>query len=113
VIGRSGGKTDKEQPIERGEAERRELEAAGWEPKGRGPKTIWRNPADGRWYAHYQAVDKLHKEGSGTEEERLLGEHGFERIPTEDRRERWVRHGEGPRQYTRSQALTKARSEAS
>lgn len=38
------------------EAERRELEAAGWEPRGKGLKTIWRSPADGRWYAHYQAV---------------------------------------------------------
>ena len=26
------------------EAERRELEAAGWEPRGRGAKTIWRSP---------------------------------------------------------------------
>jgi hypothetical protein len=44
-----------------GEAERRELEAAGWEAKGRGAKTIWRSPADGGWYAHYQAV-KMQKE---------------------------------------------------
>jgi len=105
--------TDRDQSIEWGEAERRELEAAGWEPKGRGAKTIWRNPADGRWYAHHQAVDMLHKEGPSREEERLLGEHGFERTPTEGRRERWVRREEGPRLYTRSQALTKARREAS
>ena len=44
------------------EAERRELEAAGWEAKGRGPKTIWRSPGDGHWYAHYQAVVMLDKE---------------------------------------------------
>jgi hypothetical protein len=31
------------------EAERRELEAAGWEPRGKGAKTIWRSPGDGRW----------------------------------------------------------------
>ena len=105
--------TDRDQSIERGEAERRELEAAGWEAKGRGAKTIWRNPAEGRWYAHYQAVDKLHKEGPRPEEERLLGEHSFERTPTEGRRERWGRREEGLRQYTRSQALTIARREAS
>ena len=43
------------------EVERRELEATGWESKGRGAKTIWRAPAGGRWYAHYQAV-KMQKE---------------------------------------------------
>jgi hypothetical protein len=47
------------------ESERRELEAAGWEPKGRGPKTIWRNPADGRWYAHYHAVAAQRKARRG------------------------------------------------
>jgi hypothetical protein len=40
--------TDRDQSIERGEAERRELEAAGWEPKGHGAKTIWQSPTDGR-----------------------------------------------------------------
>ena len=108
--------TEKDQSTGRAAAERRELEAAGWEPKGRGPKTIWRNPVDGRWYAHYQAVDKLHKEGPSPEEERLLGEQGFERISSEgtaDGRERWARREEGPRLYTRSQALKKAWREAS
>jgi len=94
------------------EAERRDLQAAGWEPKGRGARTIWRNPADGRWYAHYQAVNAV----LGDEEVRLLGEHGFERVPddgTPDGRERWVRLEEGPKLYTRSKALIKARSEVS
>jgi len=116
VIRRSGGMTDRDQSIERGEAERRELEAAGWEPKGRGAKTIWRNPADGRWYAHHQAVEMQRKEGPKPEEERLLGEHGFERVSddgTAGGRERWGRREEGLRQYTRSQALTIARREAS
>jgi hypothetical protein len=63
----------------RGAAEHRELEAAGWEPKGHGAKTIWKNPADGRWYAHYQALEMQGTAGVGAEEERLLREHGFER----------------------------------
>jgi hypothetical protein len=46
----------RDEPTRRGAAERRELEAAGWEPRGEGAKTIWRSPADGRWYAHYHAV---------------------------------------------------------
>jgi hypothetical protein len=49
------------QAIERRETECRELEADGWESKGRGAKTLWRSPADGRWYAHYQAVMALRK----------------------------------------------------
>jgi hypothetical protein len=105
--------TDGDQPIERGVAERRELEAAGWEPKGEGAKTIWQSPADGRWYAHYQAVEMQKEAGVGPEEERLLSEHGFERSPTDGRRERWVRREEGPRLYTRSQALAIARREVS
>jgi hypothetical protein len=52
-----GSMTDpRDEGGERKGAERRELEAAGWEAKGRGPKTIWRSPTDGHWYAHYQAV---------------------------------------------------------
>jgi len=47
--------------IGRGEAEKRELEAAGWKPRGGGAKTIWRNPADGRWYAHYHALQMQRK----------------------------------------------------
>jgi len=94
---------------ERGTNERRELEAAGWEPKGRGAKTLWRSPANGRWYIHYKALEMQRKEGLSDEEERLLREHGFERAPTEDR-ERWERREEGlQRRYTRSQALVKAR----
>jgi hypothetical protein len=96
------------------EAERRELKAAGWEPKGRGARTIWRSPTDGRWYAHHLAVVMLDEEGSNREEARLLDEHGFERASddgTPDGRERWVRLEEGPKLYTRSQALTKARGE--
>jgi hypothetical protein len=51
------------------EEERRELEAAGWEPRGRGPKTLWRNPADGRWYAQYMAIIMLRRQRRGTEGE--------------------------------------------
>jgi hypothetical protein len=106
--------TERDQSTTRRDAaERRELEAAGWEARGEGAKTIWQSPADGHWYAHYQAVEMQKKAEVGPEEERLLGEHGFERTPTGDRRERWVRREEGPRQYTRSAALTKARREAS
>ena len=47
---------ERNQAIERRETERRELEAAGWEPKGRGAKALWRSPTDGHWYAHYHAV---------------------------------------------------------
>ena len=49
--------------------ERRELEAADWEPRGEGSKTIWRRPEGGRWYAHYQALATLRKEALGTREE--------------------------------------------
>jgi len=45
------------------------------------------------------------------EEDRLLEEHGFERTAATDR-EQWVRREEGPRLYTRTQALMKARREA-
>jgi hypothetical protein len=104
----------KDQSIERGKAERQELETAGWEPKGRGAKTIWRSLADGRWYAHYQALEAQRKAVLGPEEEHLLGEHGFERAPTEGRPERWLRSEQGSlRLYTRSQALQKARKEGS
>jgi hypothetical protein len=107
--------TERDQSIERGKAERRELEAAGWEPKGRGAKTIWKSPTDGSWYVHHQAVE-MQKEGErADEEERLLDEHGFERAPTEganDTRERWVRREDGGQLYTRSQALMKVRREA-
>jgi hypothetical protein len=108
------GMTERDDSIERGTAERRELEAAGWEPKGRGAKTIWQSPADGRWYAHYRAVEMKKKAEVGREEERLLREHGFERPPTEGRRERWSRCEQGSsRLYTRSQAVKQARKEGS
>jgi hypothetical protein len=103
--------TEREQPTKRDAAERRELEAAGWEPKGHGAKTLWRSPADGRWYAHYQAVEMQTKGDRAEEEDRLLNEHGFERTAATDR-EQWVRREEGPRLYTRRQALIKARREA-
>jgi len=103
----------RDQSIERRGAERRELEAAGWEPKGNGAKTIWKSPDDGRWYAHYQAVNAQRKGDISTGEERLLREHGFERAPAVDR-ERWVRLEEGlQRRYTRAQAPMKARRAAS
>jgi hypothetical protein len=47
---------------ERHAEEARELEAAGWERRGDGPKAIWRRPEGGRWYAHYQVLDILRKE---------------------------------------------------
>jgi hypothetical protein len=45
------------------------------------------------------------------EEDRLLGEHGFERAPTEGRRERWVRREGEQQRYTRSEAVKRARKE--
>ena len=108
--------TERDQPTGRGEAERRELEAAGWEPKGHGAKTIWQSPDDGRWYAHYQAVEAQRTAVLGPEEARLLDEHGFERVSddgTAGGRERWSRLEEGAlRLYTRSKALKKARKES-
>jgi hypothetical protein len=105
--------TESDQNAERGEAERRELEAAGWEANGRGAKTVWKSPADGRWYAHYQAAKMLSEEGASREEARLLAEQGFERAQV-DGRERWSRLEEGTlRLYTRGQALEKARRGAS
>ena len=105
--------TDRDQSIEWGEAERRELEAAGWEANGRGAKTIWKSPSDGRWYAHHLAAKMLSEEGARREEARLLAEQGFERAQV-DGRERWSRLEEGAlRLYTRGQALGKARREAS
>jgi hypothetical protein len=51
------------QAIERRETERRELEAAGWESNGKGAKAVWKSPGDGRWYAHYQAL-QVHRKNS-------------------------------------------------
>ncbi len=110
----ASGMTERDQSTTRRDAAERswrELEIAGWEPKGMGAKTIWQSPADGRWYAHYQAVEMMKAEIS-PEEKHLLGEHGFERTAATDR-ERWSRREEAALQlYTRSQALTKARREA-
>jgi hypothetical protein len=47
---------------ERAAKEIRELEAAGWERRGRGPKAIWRRPEGGHWWAHHQALFELRKE---------------------------------------------------
>jgi hypothetical protein len=110
----AAGMTDRDQSIERGEAERRELEAAGWEPKGRGAKTIWQSPTDGRWYADYQAVEMQRGGARAEEEDRLLDEHGFERVLTESGLERWSRWEQGSlRRYTRYQAVKRARKEGS
>ena len=49
---------------EKRQGEARELEEAGWEPRGRGPKTLWRNPSSGQWYAHRQAVIMVRGEGT-------------------------------------------------
>jgi hypothetical protein len=49
----------------------------GWE--SRGARTLWRPPAGGRWYAHYQALEMHRKAEVDSEEVRLLREHGFER----------------------------------
>jgi hypothetical protein len=103
--------TEREQPTKRDAAERRELEAAGWEPKGHGAKTLWRSPADGRWYAHYQALEMHRKAEVDSEEERLLREHGFERSPVEGR-EQWSRYEQDSlRLHMRAEALRKARKE--
>src|SRR5215212_4501832 len=98
------GMTESDQTAERGEAERRELKAAGWEANGRGARTIWRRPADGRWYAHHQALAMQRKAGNDLEEERLLREHGFEQNPVVEGRERWSRPEEGLRLYMRAEA---------
>jgi hypothetical protein len=55
-------------PVGHGDAvtsqeEARALEEAGWEPRG-GPKTLWRNPSSGQWYAHRQAVIMVRGEGT-------------------------------------------------
>ncbi len=42
--------------------EPRELEAAGWEQRGRGPTAIWRRPGSGRWTSRYQALFELRNE---------------------------------------------------
>jgi hypothetical protein len=68
------------QAIERRETERRELEAAGWESNGKGAKAVWKSPGDGRWYAHYQALQVHRKEELSTEEELLLHEHGASNV---------------------------------
>jgi len=50
--------------VSEGEAEeRRELEAAGWEPEEREDGTVWRNPASGLWYSQGQAIVML-REGA-------------------------------------------------
>lgn len=50
-----------------GEAgERRELEAAGWEPEEREDGTVWRNPESGLWYSQGQAISML-REGAETD----------------------------------------------
>jgi hypothetical protein len=106
--------TKGDQSIERGEAERRELEAAGWEAKGHGAKTIWQSPTDGHWYANYQAVEMQREGERAKEEDRLLDEHGFERDPTEGGLERWSRWEQGSlRRYTRYQAVQRARKDGS
>ena len=43
--------------------ERRELEAAGWEPGEREGETVWRNPVNGLWYPQGQAIAML-REGA-------------------------------------------------
>jgi hypothetical protein len=54
------------------------------------------------------------KGGRGEEEERLLDEHGFERVLTERGLERWSRWEQGSlRRYTRYQAVLRARKEGS
>jgi hypothetical protein len=93
-------------------AERWELEAAGWESRGRGARTLWRPPAGGRWYAHYQALEMHRKAEIDSEEERLLREHGFERGPVVEGRKQWSRYEQDSlRLYMRPQALRKARKE--
>ena len=46
---------------ERAAKEVRELEAAGWEQRESGSKSLWRRPEGGRWWAH-QALIELRKE---------------------------------------------------
>jgi hypothetical protein len=54
--------------MDREAKEVRKLEAAGWEQRGSGPKSIWRRPEGGRWWPHYQrphraAWGKVHLRG--------------------------------------------------
>jgi hypothetical protein len=48
------------------QTERRELLAAGWEPKEREEETVWRNPENDLWYPQSVATTIL-KEGAETE----------------------------------------------
>ena len=48
------------------QAERRELLAAGWEPKEREEVTIWRNPENDLWYPQGVAIAIL-EEGAETD----------------------------------------------
>jgi hypothetical protein len=48
---------------EKWQGEARELKEAGWEPRGRGPKTLWRDPSSRLWYAHRQAMIIVRREG--------------------------------------------------
>ena len=45
--------------------ERRELEAAGWEPEEREGETVWKNPASGLLYPQGQAVAGYRQGGCG------------------------------------------------
>ena len=44
------------------EAERRELEAAGWKPIERMDKIVWRNPASGYLYPQDVAIRRVREE---------------------------------------------------
>ncbi len=46
---------------ERAAKEVRELEAAGWEQRESGPKSLWRRSEGGRWWAHHQALIELRR----------------------------------------------------
>ena len=77
--------------------------------QGQGARTLWRPPAGGRWYAHYQALEMHRKAEVDSEEVRLLREHGFERAQAEGS-DLWERYEQDSlRLYMRSDALRKAR----
>lgn len=65
-VGREARRLEEERlrldPKAKAAQEARELEAAGWEQRGSGPKSIWRRPGDGRWLAHHQALIELRRE---------------------------------------------------
>jgi hypothetical protein len=58
------------------EAERRELEAAGWERVERMGKTVWRNPESGHLYPQDVAIALVRKRAESADELEQLFDEG-------------------------------------